>query len=96
MIETLDLIGKGLCIFLAAMLILFTGVAVAYLILNFGNKVDAVERKRGKWVHSEDEAWSGGGKTTCSACAWSYSDGAYLDVYEFNFCPNCGAEMKER
>ena len=48
MIETLDLIGKGLCIFLAAMLILFTGVAVAYLILNFGNKVDAVERKRGK------------------------------------------------
>ena len=58
--------------------------------------VDAVERKRGKWVHSEDEAWSGGGKTTCSACAWSYSDGAYLDVYEFNFCPNCGAEMKER
>ena len=54
------------------------------------------ERKRGKWAHSEDIAWSGGGKTTCSACAWSYSDGAYLDVYEFNFCPNCGAEMKER
>ena len=42
MIETLDLIGKGLCIFLAAMLILLTGVAVAYLILNLGNKADAV------------------------------------------------------
>ena len=54
------------------------------------------ERKRGNWVHSEDIAWSGSGKTTCSACDWSYSDGAYLDVYEFNFCPNCGAEMKRR
>ena len=42
MIETLDLLGKGLCIFLAAMLILLTGVAVAYLILNLGNKADAV------------------------------------------------------
>ena len=42
MIETFDLIGKGLCIFLAAMLILLTGVVVAYLILNLGNKADAV------------------------------------------------------
>lgn len=57
---------------------------------------ELTERKRGNWVHSEDIAWSGGGKTTCSACDWSYSDGAYLDVYEFNFCPNCGAEMKRR
>ena len=38
MIETFDLIGKGLCIFLAAMLILLTGVVVAYLILNFNDK----------------------------------------------------------
>ena len=35
MIETLVLLGKGLCIFLAAMLILVLGVMVAYLILHF-------------------------------------------------------------
>lgn len=38
MIETLDLIGKGMCIFLAAMLILVLSVMVAYLILNFNDK----------------------------------------------------------
>ena len=56
--------------------------------------VDAVERKRGRWVHSEDKEWCGGGKTTCTTCGWSYSDGAYHEVYEFNFCPNCGADMR--
>ena len=35
MMETLDLIGKGLCIFMAAIVILVVGVMVAYLILNF-------------------------------------------------------------
>lgn len=35
MIETLVLLGKGLCIFMAAMVILVVGVMVAYLILNF-------------------------------------------------------------
>lgn len=33
--ETLILIGKGLCIFVAAMVILVLGVMVAYLILYF-------------------------------------------------------------
>jgi len=36
--ETLDLIGKGLCIFMSAMVILLMAVFVVWLILNIGNK----------------------------------------------------------
>lgn len=35
MIETLELLSKGLCIFVVAMVILVLGVMVAYLILYF-------------------------------------------------------------
>lgn len=46
------------------------------------------ERKKGKWIDNH---------TTCSECGWQMVD----DVTEspnmvgFNFCPNCGADMRE-
>jgi ribosomal protein L32 len=45
------------------------------------------ERKKGKWIDYH---------TTCSECGWQMID----DVIEspnmvaFNFCPNCGADMR--
>ena len=48
-----------------------------------------------RWKHRKDSAWSGGGCTECSACGFGYSDEYYHEVEEFNFCPNCGADMRE-
>lgn len=47
-----------------------------------------------RWLWYPDKDWSGGGKTTCRACRFSYADGAYHEVFEFHFCPNCGADMR--
>lgn len=44
-------------------------------------------RKKGKWINSRDVSW------LCSEC------GKWLDVLQgdvdMNFCPNCGADMRE-
>ena len=52
--------------------------------------VDVVERKKGEWIHDWESCWS-----TCSACGegylWEDNDG----VGEWNFCPNCGADMRK-
>ena len=51
---------------------------------------DVVERKKGKWIDVDDYIISG----SCSACGWQahlYED----DVVGMNFCPNCGADMRE-
>lgn len=53
-----------------------------------------IEPNRGRWVWKIDKNYSGGGKTTCTACGYSFSDGEYFEVEDFNFCPNCGARME--
>lgn len=57
-------------------------------------RVSAFTPTRGKWFHVDDPSWAGGGKTCCSACHYAYADGAFHEVYEFSFCPNCGADMR--
>lgn len=52
------------------------------------------ERKKGKWKEEKDAAWSGGGCVRCSVCGYGYSFGAYHEPDEFDFCPNCGADMR--
>ena len=55
--------------------------------------VDAVEVVHGRWVAS------GSGFDCCSECRKVYADG-YLTAMgvkprtQFNFCPNCGADMR--
>lgn len=48
-----------------------------------------VERKRGKWIEDNDVC-----ECACPFCRqkWSYYDN---DTDTFNFCPNCGADMRE-
>ena len=48
---------------------------------------DVVERKKGKWISRKNESkhkdwW------TCSECQGRFD-------YEWKFCPNCGADMRE-
>lgn len=33
---------------------------------------------------------------TCSVCKWSCFDTVPGDTEEYNFCPNCGADMRPR
>lgn len=55
-----------------------------------GHKDDAnysaEERKTGKWIYIQERGtakiW------TCSECGWN-------DMGEFNYCPYCGADMRE-
>lgn len=69
------------------------GLYIAKLINeNKEKKTNAV--RHGRWMHEYDEAWVGGGRTYCTNCGQGYADGAFHEVEEFNFCPNCGARME--
>ena len=46
----------------------------------------AEERKTGKWIDD----------CTCSVCRWIHEDiNGFALITNFNFCPNCGADMRE-
>ena len=49
------------------------------------------ERKEGKWLHK----WSGDGSVwleqNCSECGVTFEE----EPNNYNFCPNCGADMRE-
>ena len=49
---------------------------------------------QGEWQESENTLYTGGGYTKCSNCGMKYSWGGYLDVFEFAYCPTCGAKMR--
>lgn len=54
--------------------------------------IDAAEVRRGRWIESENE----NEKYVCSVCGgacWYYDYEG--DVAKSNFCPNCGADMRE-
>jgi len=51
-----------------------------------------VEQKRGKWMHDKDDMIISG---YCSCCGWT-SIIYETDVADMPYCPNCGAEMRER
>lgn len=64
---------------------------------NFGG---LVERKAGKWVEQkviEDgkaiEEWQ---SAKCSVCGKYHTTPYLYNFDDFNYCPNCGAMMKER
>jgi hypothetical protein len=50
---------------------------------------DVVEAKRGRWEEADD-----GDGVVCSVCREDFCN-IYLEVDRFNFCPNCGADMRE-
>lgn len=55
---------------------------------------DVRESVHGKWVDALDTA--GGEYYRCSECG-SYIEKTYFaNDYMVNFCPNCGADMRER
>lgn len=45
------------------------------------------------WTLKNDADYLGGGYTKCTNCGMKYAWGAYHEVFEFAFCPTCGAPM---
>jgi hypothetical protein len=57
---------------------------------------DVIERKKGEWVKNEGRVgWH------CSSCgvdnnyAYSWNNGTGENEFQDNFCPHCGADMRE-
>lgn len=55
--------------------------------------VDAVAVARGEWLAECDPTYTANGWYVCTAC----KDTQYFDdyLYRYNYCPSCGAEMKQ-
>ena len=75
----------------------FTGEAFAKAlkVLENATTIDAVEVVHGRWISS------GCGFDCCSECRKVYTDGYFTAMgikprEQFNYCPNCGADMRER
>ena len=55
------------------------------------------ERKRGKWIYSEDEYGVDG--YHCDKCGffvpWDYVHKFINYIEDYNYCPNCGADLRE-
>ena len=60
------------------------------IIINEQSTVDAVEVKHGHNLRDHDSAFE------CSVCGWEDWDTLTADTSEYNYCPNCGADMRER
>lgn len=54
------------------------------------------ERKKGKWIYGEDKYGIDG--YHCDKCGffvpWNYAHTFINYIDDYNFCPNCGADMR--
>ena len=59
--------------------------------IDYQDTADVRENVHGKWINDDVGV-------QCSECwyGWNYITGVPVEVYEFNYCPNCGARMDER
>ena len=53
------------------------------------------QRKKGKWKQVRVNGFTPGGNclSVCSECGWEF--GTHMIYPDYNFCPNCGADMTE-
>ena len=68
----------------------FTEASQVIWLMSIYNTVDAVEVVHGRWTEAED-----GDGAVCSVCGEDFCN-IYLEVERFLYCPNCGADMRER
>lgn len=56
------------------------------------------KRIRGKWIYCEDSIADCVDGYRCDCCGffvpWDYTHKSTAYINDYNFCPNCGAEMK--
>ena len=75
----------------------FTGMTADTLELRIDDipSSDVAPVRHGRWAEKTCVGWAGGGYWRCSCCGFCYSFGAYHEMNESNYCPNCGAKMDE-
>ena len=53
-------------------------------------------RPKGEWIYCEDDCGNDGYR--CDKCGyhvpWDYSHKSIYFIEEYNYCPNCGADMR--
>lgn len=67
--------------------------AVRAMLDDWVDSVPTLNTKIGYWIWEPDSNYAGGGKTSCSICHYPYSDGAFFEVENWDYCPNCGNKM---
>lgn len=59
-------------------------------------RIPPIQPKRGKWTYGEDEYGIDG--YHCNQCGffvpWDYAHTFINYIEDYNFCPNCGADMR--
>lgn len=50
-------------------------------------------KRKGKWQKRKDKDYAGDGYYRCNICGQRYSFGAYFELDNEHYCPNCGANM---
>ena len=62
-------------------------------------KLPPAEPKRGKWIYCEDSMADCVDGYRCDQCGffvpWDYKHKGIDFIQDYNFCPNCGADMRE-
>ena len=76
---------------------LYLPIHLKELIIDDIPTADVRENVHGKWLYGESEEGNDG--YFCNMCGnfvpWIYADFDISFIKEFNFCPKCGAEMRE-
>lgn len=61
-------------------------------------EADKKDRPQGQWIYCEDDSGHDGYK--CSECGyfvpWCYDAQSCDFIWNYNFCPHCNADMRER
>ena len=61
--------------------------------------IPSAEPKRGKWIYCEDSMADCVDGYRCDKCGffvpWDYKHKGIDFIQDYNFCPNCGADMRE-
>lgn len=60
----------------------------AWWLINHAKLADVRENVRGEWLSGDCMGAS------CSKCGEYFSFRTFSEVHNFNFCPNCGADMR--
>lgn len=59
-------------------------------------RMPTIEPRKGKWIYGEDEYGIDG--YHCDKCGffvpWDYAHKFINYIEDYNFCPNCGADMR--
>lgn len=73
---------------------IIAGIAMLGEMIDDSPTIDAVPVVRGKWIKCDVEKWRNGA-LKCSECGKGYHLPHEVTLFDWNFCPSCGADMRK-